>query len=138
MGFSVEVEGKACLICDWSINDFVLIPNGPNDGIAFYHKTLIEHNLSDQIIDYAINSIIYDDPIAELNRRLVENYFDSSDKRTKMLPIDAVRSSSHFPKASDYLDGYYFCPNCVEASKPLHVYDEAICCEKCETLFNLQ
>ncbi|WP_400083108.1 hypothetical protein [Yoonia sp. R78084] len=53
-------------------------------------------------------------------------------------PYDRIEADPSYPVAADVSDGYFFCPNCYEANKPLHEYDTAILCESCGTFFNLK
>lgn len=52
-------------------------------------------------------------------------------------PYDKVEAGPSDPPAADREGAYYFCPECYEASEPLHDYDEAIRCPKCGTSFRL-
>ena len=53
-------------------------------------------------------------------------------------PYDKIKADPSYPVAADVSGEYYFCPNCYEASKPLHSYDTAILCDSCGTIFNLR
>ncbi|MBY5967670.1 hypothetical protein [Halomonas denitrificans] len=53
-------------------------------------------------------------------------------------PYDKISAESSYPAAAEASDGYYFCPNCYEASVPLHTYDTAILCDSCGVFFNLK
>lgn len=137
-GFDVEVESETCSVHNGSLDGF-LFRGGQDEIVAsLTHRTLIADNLQDQILDYALDVHIYEDPLAELNRRLKEIYYDKNNHCHKYLPIDAVRRDDEFPVASDQSDGFYFCPVCFEANEPFHDYDEAIRCENCGTLFNIK
>lgn len=52
-------------------------------------------------------------------------------------PYDRVSATPSYLVAADVLDGYYICPNCYDANRPLRAYDTAILCPSCETYFNL-
>ncbi len=53
-------------------------------------------------------------------------------------PYDKVEADPSYPVVADVSDGYYFCPNCYEASQLVHEYDTAILCNSCGTFFNLK
>lgn len=115
---------------------------------------LINSDLSGYLLNSAKNEIIYklaselistyetnlcDAPeqfFVALDNQLRVNYGEAV-SRLKIPPFDAILSRSSYPIANDHSDEFYFCPNCFEANKPLHEYDEAIRCENCETMYNI-